>query len=330
MSRSATPKLERRARTLAVVAFDRISAFHLSVPSLVFGDDRTDAGVPAFKVRICGFEPGALRTTAGFTFRAPRGLAGFAGAGTIIVPSWRDPSERPPQRLLDALRRAHARGAKIVGLCLGAFVLAEAGLLDGRRATTHWHWANVFAARFPNVKLDPNVLYVAADDVVTSAGTVAGIDCCLHLLRGQLGADIANKVARRLVVAPHRQGGQAQYIEQPVHHDVEGDRFADTLAWLSAHLNQTHSLDALAKRTRLSRRTFTRRFRQVTGTSLKPWLAHQRVALAQSLLENSDASVDAIALESGFGSAISLRQHFAAALHVSPSHYRREFRQQPG
>lgn len=319
-------KLDPRARTIAVVAFDGISAFHLSVPSLVFGDDRSDIGVPHFTVRVCGAEPGPLRTTAGFKLHLEHGLEGLAGAGTIIVPSWRDPNQAPPPQLVAAVRRAHARGATIVGLCLGAFVVAEAGLLDGRPATTHWNWAKAFAERYPKLKVDPDVLYVDDGDVITSAGTVASIDCCLHVLRRQLGAEIANRVARRLVVAPQRQGGQAQYIEQPVQRDSEDERLSTTLAWVSSHLAQPHGVDSLAKRTRLSRRTFTRRFRQTTGTSLSPWLRNQRVAAAQSMLEKSNATLDEIATAVGFGSTVSLRQCFGSVLQVSPGEYRKQFK----
>jgi len=309
-----------------VVAFDRISAFHLSVPPLVFGEDRREIGVPKFRVRVCSAEAGVLRTTAGFTLETEHGLEGFAGAGTIIVPSWRDPDEPAPLPLLAALRRAHARGATVVGLCLGAYVLAEAGLLEKRPATTHWNWAKQFAARYPNVRLDPDVLYVDDGDVITSAGTVASIDCCLYLLRRRLGADVANRVARRLVVAPHRQGGQAQYIEQPVQRDGEGDRLSSGLAWVSAHLAERHSVDSLAKRMRMSRRTFTRRFRQATGTSLSPWMRNQRLAAAQGLLEKSNATLDEIAAAVGFGSTVALRQYFGSMLHVSPGQYRKQFR----
>jgi transcriptional regulator GlxA family with amidase domain len=320
------PPLDLRSRTIAVVAFDGISAFHLSVPSLVFGEDRAEIGVPRFRVRVCAAEAGPIRTTAGFKLDAEHGLEGLAGAAIVIVPSWRDPDQRPPQPLLAALQRAHARGATIVGLCLGAFVLAEAGLLDGRPATTHWHWAKSFGERYPSVRLDADVLYVDDGDVITSAGTVASIDCCLYILRRKVGAEIANRVARRLVVAPHRQGGQAQYIEQPVQRDLEGDRLAATLAWAASHLADAHGVDSLAKRTRMSRRTFTRRFREATGTSLNPWLRNQRVAAAQSLLEKSNATLDEIALAVGFGSTVSLRQHFGNVLQTSPGQYRRQFR----
>lgn len=325
MARTA-PRLDSRSRTIAVVAFDGVSAFHLSVPSLVFAEDRSEIGMPKFCVRVCAAERGPIRTTAGFKLEVEHGLEGIAGAGTIVVPTWRDPDESPPAQLLAALRRARARGARVVGLCLGAYVLAEAGLLDGRPATTHWNWAQHFAARYPKVRLDPEVLYVDDGDVITSAGTVAGIDCCLYILRSLLGADIANRVARRLVVAPHRQGGQAQYIEQPVQRDGEGDRLSATLAWAAAHLAEPHSLESLAKRTRMSRRSFTRRFRLATGTSLSPWLRNQRVTAAQSLLEKSNATLDEIAKTVGFGSTVSFRQHFNSVLRVSPGQYRLQFR----
>lgn len=315
-----------RANTVAVIAFDGISPFHLSVPCLVFGFDGIGGNVPKFRLLVCAAERGALRTSAGFTIQAPHGLDRIAQAGIVIVPSWRNSTERPPQALLDALRAAHRRGARIVGLCLGSFVLAEAGLLDGRPATTHWHWAGEFAARYPQVRLDRHVLYVDDGDVLTSAGTAAGIDCCLHLLRRDHGAEIANAVARRMVVPPHRQGSQAQYIEQPVQDSAQGDRLSEVLQWAAASLDRPHSLDALAGRALMSRRTFTRRFRKLTGTTVGQWLLAQRLARAQRLLETTDQPVDRIAAAAGFGSAVSLRQHFSAAFNVSPSQHRREFR----
>jgi len=315
-----------RSNTVAVIAFDGVSLFHLSVPCLVFGADGIGAGVPRFKLLVCAAERGALRTSAGFTMRAPHGLSRIAQAATVIVPSWRDAAERPPQALLDALCAAHRRGARIVGLCLGAFVLAEAGLLDGRPATTHWHWAEQFAARYPQVRLNRDVLYVDDGEVLTSAGTAAGIDCCLHLLRRDHGAEAANAVARRMVVPPHRQGSQAQYIEQPVPDSAQDDRLSGVLQWAGGRLDQPHSLDALAQRALMSRRTFTRRFRRLTGTTVGQWLLAQRLSLAQRLLETTDQPIERIAAAAGFGSAVSLRQHFGEAFKVSPSSHRREFR----
>ncbi|MFU6989559.1 GlxA family transcriptional regulator [Pseudomonas paraeruginosa] len=312
-------------QSVAVVAFDRISPFHLSVPCLVFGQECYDPCAQAFDLRVCAAEPGRLRTTVGFAIETGVGLEALADAQTIIVPSWRDPHERPPQALLQALVAARARGAQLVGLCLGAFVLAEAGLLDGRRATTHWMWADDFAARFPAMRVEPDVLYIEDDGLLTSAGTVAGIDCCLHLVRQRLGAQTTNHLARRLVVAPHRQGGQAQFIEQPLPDSAQDGRLGDLLVWLRQNLDQPHSLDSLARRVLMSRRTFTRHFRQLTGTTVSQWLQAERLALAQRLLETTEHSVQAIAELAGFGSAVSLRQRFSAAFGVPPLGYRRAF-----
>jgi transcriptional regulator GlxA family with amidase domain len=311
---------------VAVVAFDRISPFHLSVPCVVFGEDRSGGGLPDFDFRVCTAETGALTTTAGFSIAVTHGLEALADAHTIIVPSWRDPAETPPAALLAALRAPHARGAQLVGLCLGAFVLAAAGILDERPASTHWAWADDFARRYPRVRLDPDVLYVDDGNVMTSAGTAAGLDCCLHVLRKMCGAQVANYVARRLVVPPHRQGGQAQFVQQPMPPNPRGDRLSGLFDWVSGNLDVPHTLDTLAGRALMSRRTFTRRFRLATGTTVGAWLLAQRLARAQQLLESTDESVEAIAGIAGFGSTASLRQHFADAFRTSPSAWRREFR----
>lgn len=315
-----------RSRTIAVVAFDGISPFHLAVPCVVFAEDRRSIGMPRFDVRVCGFERRRLSTSAGFGIEAPHGLDVLAEAGTVIVPSWRDPKERPPEMLLAALRQAHARGARVIGLCLGAFVLAEAGLLDGRRATTHWAWAEEFSRRFPQVNLDAGALYVDEGKVLTSAGTAAGIDCCLHLVREQLGAEVANRLARRLVMPPHRAGGQAQFIEQPVPKDGGGDRLQATLDWAARHASEPLSLEALARHSAMSTRTFTRRFRAATGTTFKRWLIEQRLTRARRLLETTDLPVERIAADTGFGTALSMRLHFASQIGTSPVAYRRSFR----
>lgn len=312
--------------TMAVLAFDGINPFHLSVPCLVFGSESTQEGTPLFSLRVCALRRGKLRTTTGFGIEVPHGLSALRDAQTIVVPSWHDTMDRPPEALLNALRRAHARGARIVGLCLGAFVLAEAGLLDGRPATTHWAAAAEFARRYPRVVLRPEVLYVDDGDVLTSAGTAAGIDCCLHMLRQQFGAEVANHAARRMVVAPHRDGGQAQYIELPVPSTRQRDRMSSLLDWLGRHLRDSHTLDTLAERALMSRRTFTRHFRAATGTTVGSWLQSQRLAYARRLLEQGTGSIEDIAVEAGFGSAVSLRQHFAQSLRTSPSAYRRQFR----
>jgi len=317
-----------RENTIAIIAFDGISPFHLAVPCAVFGEDRTGACVPKFELLVCAAIPGKLKTSAGFTIETRYGLKDLSRAAIVIVPSWRNPAETPPPALLNALRKAHQRGALIVGLCLGSFVLAAAGLLDGRPATTHWFWAEELAARYPQIRVDSNVLYVDDGNIITSAGTAAAIDCCLHMLRQQYGTRVANQVARRMVVSPHRQGGQAQYIQQPVRDVSTVDHFAKVLDWTRRNLDKPHSLslDTLAERALMTRRTFTRRFRQAMGMTVGAWLLNQRLALAQQLLETTDKPIDAIAEKAGFGTPASFRQNFNRSFRISPSHYRRQFR----
>ncbi|RSZ42688.1 MULTISPECIES: helix-turn-helix domain-containing protein [unclassified Variovorax] len=317
--------LKQTAETVAVVAFDGISPFHLSVPCMVFGEDRTETGESRFRVKVCAPEPGELRTNAGFALVVPHGLEAIRRAQIVVVPSWHDDCSVAPPELIRALQAAHRRGATVMGLCLGAFVLAEAGLLDGRPVTTHWKLAPIFARQYPKVKLQPEVLYVDDGSVLTSAGTAAGIDCCLHLLRVRHGAETANRAARRMVVAPHRQGGQAQYIEQPVPAMAERDRLAPLLEWLGSNLDTPHELDDLARRALMSRRNFTRRFRESTGTTVGQWVQNQRLALAQRLLETTDHPVERVATGAGFGSAVSLRKHFVSAFKLSPTAYRQQF-----
>jgi transcriptional regulator GlxA family with amidase domain len=315
-----------RENTVAVVAYHGISPFHLAVPCMVFGEDLARLGAPRYRLLVCSAESEPVQTMAGFSIQAEHGLEGLDEADTVIMPAWRDPNEKAPKVLLDALRRAHERGARVVGLCLGAFVLAEAGLLDGRSASTHWAWLDEFAAQYPKVLLERDVLYVDEGDIFTSAGTAAAIDACLHIIRRDHGAEVANRVARRMVVAPHRRGGQAQYIELPLPKASSGDHLTGTLEWAQANLGEPLCVDSLAGRAAMSRRTFTRRFRAATGSSVSDWLLSQRLAQAQRLLETSDQSVDRVAEACGFGSSVSLRQHFTRAFSTSPASYRRAFR----
>lgn len=306
--------------TIAVIAFDGITPFHLSVPGLVFRDRAV------FDLKVCSGDPSPLRTSAGFDIAISHSLRAVSSADIVIMPSWHDDCRPAPSALLGTLRRASQRGARIVGLCLGAFPLAEAGLLNGRAATTHWAFADALAERYPDVTVDSEVLYVDEGDVLTSAGVAAGLDCCLYLLSQLCGAEVTNHVARQLVVAPHRQGGQAQFIERPLPLSRSDYRFADVMDWVSHHLQEQHSIDALAARAAMSRRHFTRHFRLATGSSFKQWLLSQRLTQAQRLLERSDASIEMVAQQAGFGSALSLRQHFRSTLRTSPSEYRRQFR----
>ena len=312
-----------RPLRVAVLAFDRISPFHLAVPCVIFGDRHP--GAPVFDLRVCAGEPGPLRTTAGFDVHTRHGLATLRWADWVIVPSWRDPAERPAGAVLKALAAAHKRGALLVGLCLGAFLLAEAGLLDGHEATTHWSAVDEFARRYPAVRLKPGVLYVDAGQVVTSAGTAAGLDCGLHLLRRHFGANVANHVARRLVVAPHRQGGQAQFIEHPLTDTLGDARIAALLDRVRASLAEDHDLDRMADGAAMSRRSFTRHFRQVTGTTPKQWLLAERLALAQRLLETTTEPVERIAQRAGFASGTVLRLHMRKAFGLTPVAWRQGF-----
>lgn len=310
---------------VAVLAYEGASLFHLSVPGMVFGVRPVPSGLAPYEVVYCATTPGRVRCDQGMEIDVPGGLDAMERADIVIVPAWNHPESTAPAALTDALRRAHLRGAQVVGLCLGAFVLGDAGLLDGRRATTHWACRELFVQRFPMANFLPDVLYIDEGNVITSAGTVAAIDCCLNLVRQRHGADVANRVARLLVTPPHRQGGQAQYIEQPVPSSHSENRLPGVLEWARKHLSEPLSVDVLAEVARMSRRTFTRRFREATGVTFVKWLAAERIARAQQLLETTDLPIECIATEVGFGSALTLRQHFATRLHTSPSSYRRLF-----
>ncbi|GFE62275.1 GlxA family transcriptional regulator [Geobacter sp. AOG2] len=313
-------------QTIAVIAFDHISPFHLSVPCMVFGEDQRNPDAPRFNLMVCAAGKGVLRSSAGFEIRAHHTLRDAERADIVIVPSWRDTDEAPPESLLTTLVAAHRRGATVVGLCLGTFVLAAAGLLDNRPATTHWGWSDDLARRYPRIAVKPDVLYVDDGDVITSAGVAAGIDCCLHILRKLHGAEAAVRVARRMVVPPHRQGGQAQYIEMPIRGHAAEDKFSRNLEWLLGHLDRPYTIDTLAEHFVMSRRSFTRHFRNITGTTVGVWLLHQRLALAQRLLETTSAPITVVAQQAGFGSEAALRLHFSRELHTSPFRYRKEFR----
>ena len=270
-----------------------------------------------------------MRTNGGLRLDAPHGLDALDRAGTVVVPVWRDAHERPAEPILAALQAAHADGAVVVGLCLGAFVLAAAGLLDGRRAATHWASAQLLASTYPEVEVDADVLFVDEGDVLTSAGSAAGIDACLHLVRRLHGPAAASAIARRMVVPPQRSGGQAQYIEHPLPPRRSGGELDDVLAYALAHLGNDLGVDDLAARAHLSRRTFDRRFRATTGSSPMQWLLHQRVLHAQRLLEGTDLSVDEVARRVGLSTGVSLRPHFRRAVGVSPQRYRDTFRARP-
>jgi transcriptional regulator GlxA family with amidase domain len=315
-----------RRRTVATVVSNGLSPFEFAVACEVFGIDRSDLGVPWYRFVVCAVERPPITTSVGFSIDGVRGLEALRSADTIVVPvSHRD--NEVPVALIDALQRAHRRGARILSMCTGAFVLAAAGLLDGRRATTHWSHAAELAARYPQVNVDPDVLYVDGGDILTSAGTAAGIDLCLYVVRQDFGARVANAVARRMVVPPHRDGGQAQFVEEPVARPAGADLFGATLAWLERHVDEPVTVEDLAQRAAMSSRTFARRFRAATGTTAHQWLLRQRVLSAQHLLETTDEPVEVVASRSGFGTATGLRQHFQRLVRTSPAAYRRTFRE---
>lgn len=292
----------------------------------MFGIDRQDAGVPRYRLLVCAGEDGPLRTTGGLELTAPYGLEAIARAGTVVVPAWRSITSPPPPEALDALRLAHEEGARIVGLCTGAFVLAAAGLLDGRPATTHWMYAPTLAKRYPSVHVDPRELFVDDGDVLTSAGTAAGIDLCLHIVRTDHGSEAAGALAHRLVVPPRRTGGQERYLDRSLPEEIGADPLAEVVAWALEHLHEQFDVETLAARAYMSRRTFDRRFRSLTGSAPLQWLITQRVLQAQRLLETSDYSVDEVAGRCGFRSPVALRGHFRRQLGSSPAAYRSAYR----
>jgi len=310
---------------VAIVVYDGVTPFELGVACEVFNDSRwVPAGHPWYRLFICGADPAPVVTDGGFTIEVPHGLETLARVGTIIVsPTWR--MDDIPERVFEALRVAHARGCRILSLCAGAFVLAEAGLLDGRRAAAHWSECDDLARRYPLVSVDSGVLFVDEGDILTSAGSAASIDLCLHIVRQDYGSEVATQLARQLVVPPQRDGGQAQYIEEPLPVLVSSNLFADTVAWVQEHLDEPMTVEDLAVRSAMSPRTFARRFLATTGTTPYQWLIHQRVLLAQRLLEMTDLSVEAVAERSGFCTAGNLRKHFSRSVHTSPQAYRHTF-----
>ena len=318
------------ATIVAVLLFDPVSVFETAVAVEVFGLDRTDDGVPPFRLRTCSDRPGELSTKGGgFTMNVQHGLRTLDRADVVIVPGWAGANEPAPPRALAALRKASARGARIVSFCSGAFVLAQAGLLDGRRVATHWHHAAALASGHPELQVDANVLYVDdGSNIFTSAGTAAAIDLCLHLVRLDHGAEIANIVARRMVMPPHRVGGQAQYVDSIPSGPAalgQSDDFGLTLDWALIHLDDEHSIESLASRANMSARTFARRFRERTDTTPLQWLLHQRVIAAQRLLETTEHPIDLVAQRTGLGSAANLRLHFGRIVGTTPMAYRRTF-----
>ena len=308
---------------VAVLVFDGVAPFELGVLHEAWGCDRSDEGLAVMDFAVCAPAVGPVQTQGGYDMLVRHDLTRAAEADLVAVPAMGEHTS-VPEPVLETLRAAHARGARILSLCTGAFVLGEAGLLDGRSCTTHWRHSDELAARFPLARVEPEVLYVDDDRVLTSAGTAAGLDACLYLWREEFGAAAASTVARRMVVPPQRQGGQAQYIRTPVP-DCDAETLGPLLVWLTEHLDEQHTVETLAETANMSPRTFARRFRAETGTTPHAWITSQRVLRAEELLETTDRSVDWIAGEVGFGTAAMLRHHFTRARSVSPQQYRRTF-----
>jgi AraC family transcriptional regulator, transcriptional activator FtrA len=317
--RSLTP------HRIVALAYPGMGVFELGVVVEVFGLPRPELDVPSwYRLEVCAVRPGAQAAIGGVSIEVQHGLEIMAAADTVIVPGW-PVAEEVPEPLIAALRAARDREARIVSICSGAFVLAAAGLLDGRPAATHWRYADQLALRYPATRVDRQVLYVDDGDVLTSAGSAAGIDLCLHLVRKDHGAAVANHVARRLVMSPHRDGGQAQYVEQPVAND-DDTRIHDVIAWLEGDLSRPSTVAELAARAHLSERQFSRRFREVTGDSPHGWLIGRRIAASLPMLEAGDDPVERVAAAVGFPTAVTFRHHFRSRLQTSPTAYRRAFR----
>ncbi len=310
--------------SIAVAVAEGMSLFELAIPCAVFGSRRPDTVDTWYDLTVCATS--GARVGGWLRSEAPHDLDGLTAAETVIVPAYDEAMEVVPTELVEAVQAAHHRGARIAAICTGAFVLAAAGLLDGRRATTHWMYARALTQRYPDVEVDPSVLYVDDGDVLTSAGQAAGIDLCLHMVRTDHGAAVANTLARKLVVPPHRAGGQAQFITTPLPASDDYS-LSELLNWTLEHLHEPLTVTDLARQARMSPRNLARHFSAVTGTSPLQWLLNQRIRRAQELLETTDESIDRIAARVGVGTATTLRRHFNRTVGIPPTEYRRTFRE---
>jgi len=314
----------QRHRRVVALAYEGLCTFELGVAVEIFGLPRPEMGRDWYRFRVCSVEKGPVRATGGIRIHAAAGLSALRWADTIVIPGWRDADGPPPKALLDALRAAHRRGARLVSICSGVFLIAATGLLDGKRATTHWRYVESLRERYPTIQVEPDVLYVDEGSILSSAGSAAGLDLCLHIVRRDFGAEVAGSVARRLVIPPHREGGQAQYVPDSFRKEPDGG-LAPLLQWAQAHLDRPLSAETLAKKAALSPRTLARRFMQEAGTTPHRWVTHQRLLNAQRRLETTRASIDEVAEAVGFGTATTLRQRFQLAFGTTPTAYRRRF-----
>jgi len=325
----AVPRTSRPNPQVVALAYDRLCTFEFAIAVEVFGLPRPEMGPDWYRFAVAAVDDGDMRAAGGIRFSTDGGLELLATAGTIVVPGWRGIDVPVPPSLLESLKAANRRGARIISFCSGAFVLAAAGLLTGRYATTHWRYADALKQRHPDILVVPDQLYVDEGDILTSAGTAAGLDLCLHLIRKDFGTEASNMVARRLVVPAHRHGGQAQFIKQAVPRSYESSRLGPLLDHMRENLRKDHAIALLAKRVGMSPRTFLRRFQAATGTTPARWLLAQRLAKARDLLEASDRSIEEIAHLAGFGTTGTLRHHFRQQLVTTPFAYRTTFGSPP-
>jgi AraC family transcriptional activator FtrA len=308
---------------VVAVAYDRLCTFEFGCVVELFALRRPELGVPWYRFAVCSAEGKTVRAAGGITVSAKHSLKILDRADTIVIPGWRDADEAPPPALLRRLQAAHERGARICSICSGVFVLAAAGVLAGKSATTHWRYVERLQQRFPDIQVEPNALYVDAGQVLTSAGSAAGLDMLIHLVRRDYGPKVANMVAQRLVIPPHRDGDQAQFVPRPV--ADEAGRLARLLDWIRANLRAEHSIATLSRRASMSPRTLLRRFKEATGQAPNEWLVRERVAVAREMLESGRVSVEQVSERAGFGSQESFRRHFRLLVGVAPAAYQRRF-----
>lgn len=318
------PASHRAGHLVVALAYDRLCTFEFGCTVELFALDRPEIGVNWYRFAVCAIEPGPIRAAGGIVVQADHDLSLLERADTIVIPGWRGPDEAPPPALLAQLRAAHARGARLCSICSGVFVLAAAGLLNGRRATTHWRYTDQLARRYPAIDVRSDDLYVDDGQIITSAGSAAGIDMLLHLVRRDYGAHVGNLVAQRLVVAPHREGGQAQFLPRPMAHDDKG-RLGRLIDYVRAHPAEAHTVASMAARAAMSPRTLQRQFQEASGYGPVEWLIRERVAIVKDLLETGDLALAQVAERAGFGSEESLRHHFRRLAATTPGAYRRQF-----
>ncbi len=310
---------------VVALAYDGLCTFEFGCTYEIFGLPRPELDRPWYRFDVCAAEPGPLRAAGNLAVEAPYDLGLIERADTVVVPGWRAADAPVPTPLLETLKRVPERGGRLVSICSGVFVLAAAGVLDGKRATTHWRYTELLVRRYPEIRVDPDVLYVDEGPVLTSAGSAAGLDLCLHIVRQDHGAAVANDVARRLVLAPHRDGGQQQFVATPIAREAGNGRLAALLDWLPAHLDEPLTAADLARRAGMSLRAFQRRFRETVGTTPGEWLIRQRVARVRELAETTQLPMERLAAEAGFGSVETLRHHFRRLVGTTPGRYRRSF-----